>query len=110
MIIEFIIIILTFFNISVMLKLFSNLIIFINKSTDVTIIAITEANAIPIIPIYLDKVMLNIMLITTPIIPFIAVTFVFPLENKVEFNISLTPVKNIPAPYPSNASVVIFIA
>ena len=74
----------------------------INKKTAVTTDAMDEANATPNIPYFLIKYILKRILITTPIIPLIAVIFVFSIENNDEFNISLTPVNGIESEYPNN--------
>ena len=57
-----------------------------------------------------DKVILKIILTTTPIIPLIVVTLVFCIENNDEFKISLTPVNGNTNEYPKKALAVIFTA
>ena len=73
---------------------------------DDPIIAIEDATVIPKIPNFFDKVTLKAIFIITPITPFFAVIFVFPIENNIEFKISLTPVKKIPIAYPVKAITV----
>ncbi|MNP36250.1 hypothetical protein D3C76_1296230 [compost metagenome] len=99
----------TLANLIIVLLTLKSLIIFFRVNINiqlVTIIALDVAIAIPITPKNFDKVTLKIIFITTPIIPFIVVSFVFPIEKRVEFNISLSAVKKIPIAYPINAILV----
>ena len=87
-----------------------NFLVEINNKIDVTIDAIVDAIATPNTPNIFDKVILKIILTTTPIIPLIVVTLVFCIENNDEFKISLTPVNGNTNEYPKKALAVIFTA
>ena len=85
------------------LKFPTNFLVEFNNNKAITKDDTDVAIAIPSTPMYLDKIILKSIFITTPIIPLMVVSFVFFIENNEEFKISLIPAKGSCKEYPSNA-------